>query len=93
LLSGFIKDIEFKTYREMNGEVIPLPGIIKCYSLSRVLTEAAESFLKDVLVPIYHASTPHVQVAQGAAKKWMHVARTWYSKKSSALKNLARKST
>jgi hypothetical protein len=93
LLSGLIKDIEFKTYREMNGEVIPLPGIIKCYSLSRAITEAAESFLKDVLVPLYHAATAHAQVVQVATKKWVRVARTWYSKKSSALKHLPRKST
>ena len=93
LLSGLIKDIEFKTYREMDGEVIPLPGIIRRYSLSRALTEGAESFLKNVLVPIYRAVTAHAQAAQGATKKWMHVARTWLSIKSSALGKLTRKRT
>jgi hypothetical protein len=93
LLSGLIKDIEFKTYREMDGEVIPLSGFIRRYSLSRVLTEAAESFLKNVLVPLYHAVTAHVQAVQGATKKWMRVARTWHSRKSSALGKLTRKRT
>jgi len=85
LLGGLIKDIEFKTYREMNGEVIPLTGIIKRYSVSRALTEAGEIVMKDVLVPIYHAMIAQAKEVQSAGDRWMPVAGDWLRRKKTQL--------
>ena len=92
LLSGLIKDIEFKSYREKDGEVIPVYGFVRRYSLSRALTEAAESLVHDVLVPIYHAVTGRVQEVK-ATNERTRVARVWDPQKSSALRDRPRKGT
>ena len=62
LISGFIKSIEFKNYRESGGETIPVSGLIKRSVLS--FAEAAETFFHDFLVPVYETITTRIQQAR-----------------------------
>jgi len=59
LLSGVIRSIEFKNYRESDGETIPVTGLIRRSVLS--LSEAAETFVQDFLIPVYKSVTTRIQ--------------------------------
>jgi hypothetical protein len=58
LLSGTLKSIEFKGYRETDGDIIPITGLIQRTVLS--FTEAGETFVKDFLVPVYHTVSARI---------------------------------
>lgn len=59
LLSGSLKSLEFKHYRETDGEIIAVTGLIRRTVLS--FTEAGETFFKDFLVPVYQSVAFRIQ--------------------------------
>jgi hypothetical protein len=59
LLSGVVKSMEFRTYRETDGDIVGISGLIKRTTLS--FSEAAETFVTDFLVPVYKTVTTRIQ--------------------------------
>jgi hypothetical protein len=71
LVSGFIKSIEFKNYKESEGETIPVTGLVRRSVLS--FAEAAETFFHEFLVPVYETVTTKIQ----------HLPKAWVKRSSS----------
>ena len=80
LLRGHIKEVEFRTYRPAEGESIPLCGLIKRSLLPRSITDSAESFVTDVLTPLYKNLADRIP-AERLRKKWQSFARVEKVKK------------
>jgi len=52
LLRGGVKALEFKTYKQVDGENIALTGLMKRSLIPRSLTDATETIVHDVLTPV-----------------------------------------
>jgi hypothetical protein len=55
LLGGGVKALEFKTYRQTDGESIALTGVMKRSLFPRTITDATETIVNDVLVSVQEA--------------------------------------
>jgi hypothetical protein len=88
LLRGHIKEVEFRAYRQTDGESIPLCGLIKRSLLPRSITDPAESFVTDVLTPIYKGLTERIP-GDRIRKKWQAFTRTEKVKKTAKALDVA----